>query len=224
MNFQNEAWKIFQIMAEFVAGFERLADIGPSVTILGSARLQADHPDYQLAEHIGRQLSQAGFAVVSGGGPGLMEAANKGAFAGPAASIGLNIVLPQEQDSNTYQDISLNFSHFFVRKVMLVKYAAAYVVLPGGLGTLDELTEILTLMQTNKTQQRPIILVRRHFWQGLLTWFQEVLLTHKTIDADDLQLITVVEEPQEVLTVIFNYYENRNPQVIGHKRSHLFRF
>ena len=158
-----ESWKIFQIMAEFVEGFERLAQIKPSVSLFGSARMAPEHPYYQLTEEIARGLSDAGFSVVSGGGPGLMEAANKGAFAGKSPSVGLNIALPQEQSANEYQDISLQFRHFFSRKVMFVKYASAYVVLPGGFGTLDELAEILTLVQTGKTRRIPIILVHKPF-------------------------------------------------------------
>ena len=174
-----ESWKIFQIMAEFVEGFERLARIKPSVSIFGSARTPPDSPDYLLAEDIARALSNAGFSVVSGGGPGIMEAANKGAQQGCSPSIGLNIQLPNEQFGNPYQDISLSFRHFFSRKVMFVKYAAAYVVLPGGFGTLDELAEILTLVQTGKTRRIPIILVNRPFWEGLIEWFKSTHLDQK---------------------------------------------
>jgi uncharacterized protein (TIGR00730 family) len=159
LNLQQETWRVFQIMAEFVEGFEELSSITPSVSMFGSARFAADNPYCRLAEEIARDLSDAGFSVVTGGGPGIMEAANKGAFAGGSQSIGLNISLPHEQKVNPYQNISLNFRHFFVRKVMLVKYASAYVVLPGGFGTLDELSEIITLVQTNKTQRVPVILV-----------------------------------------------------------------
>ena len=165
-----ESWHVFQIMSEFVEGFERLSNIAPSVSIFGSARFASNHPYCLLAEQIAKELSDAGFSVVSGGGPGIMEAANKGAYAGRSPSIGLNITLPHEQRANSYQDLSLNFRHFFARKVMLVKYASAYVILPGGYGTLDELSEILTLMQTNKTQQRPVILVKKAFWEGLVNW------------------------------------------------------
>lgn len=205
-----ESWKIFQIMAEFVEGFERLAGIKPSVSIFGSARTPKDHPYYLLAEEIARALSDAGFSVVSGGGPGIMEAANKGAFAGKSPSIGLNIQLPQEQAGNPYQDISLNFRHFFSRKVMFVKYASAYVVMPGGFGTLDELAEILTLVQTGKTRKIPIILVHRPFWTGLLDWFQETMVAEGTISPGDMDLIKVLDKPAEVVDAIFAHYEHRD--------------
>ncbi len=204
-----ESWKIFQIMAEFVEGFERLAQIKPSVSLFGSARMAPDHPYYQLTEEIARGLSDAGFSIVSGGGPGLMEAANKGAFAGKSPSVGLNIALPQEQSANDYQDISLHFRHFFSRKVMFVKYASAYVVLPGGFGTLDELAEILTLVQTGKTRRIPIILVHTPFWEGLIEWFKATLVKEATIEADDLDLVQVLDKPQEVVDAIFNHYESR---------------
>ncbi|NNJ94829.1 MAG: TIGR00730 family Rossman fold protein [Halobacteria archaeon] len=204
-----ESWKIFQIMAEFVEGFERLAHIKPSVSVFGSARTPPDHPDYRLAEDISLELSNAGFAVVSGGGPGIMEAANKGAFAGKSPSIGLNIQLPLEQSGNPYQDIGLNFRHFFSRKVMFVKYASAYVVCPGGFGTLDELAEILTLVQTGKTRRIPIILVGSDFWQGLIDWFRDRLVTAGTISAEDLDLFQVKNEPREVVEAIFDYYEHK---------------
>ncbi len=204
-----ESWKIFQIMAEFVEGFERLAQIKPSVSIFGSARTPIDHPYYKLTEEIALALSDAGFSVVSGGGPGLMEAANKGAYAGKSPSIGLNIALPQEQSANDFQDISLHFRHFFSRKVMFVKYASAYVVCPGGFGTLDELAEILTLVQTNKTRRIPIILVHRPFWEGLLSWFKETLVAEGTIDPEDLNLIQVLDNPKDVVDAIFNHYEER---------------
>jgi uncharacterized protein (TIGR00730 family) len=204
-----ESWKIFQIIAEFVEGFERLSKIAPSVSIFGSARTPTDHSFYKLTEAIARELSDAGFTVVSGGGPGIMEAANKGAFAGKSPSVGLNIMLPNEQSGNAFQDISLNFRHFFSRKVMFVKYASAYVVLPGGFGTLDELAEILTLVQTGKSRKIPIILVQSDFWEGLLDWFKESLLKHGTISAPDLDLMQVIDDPSEVVTAIFDYYEGR---------------
>ncbi|MCA1799334.1 MAG: TIGR00730 family Rossman fold protein [Xanthomonadaceae bacterium] len=205
-----ESWKIFQIMAEFVEGFGRLAAIKPSVSVFGSARTPTDHPYYKLGEDVGRLLSDAGFSVISGGGPGLMEAANKGAHAGRSPSVGLNIVLPMEQDANTYQDISLSFRHFFSRKVMFVKYASAYVVLPGGFGTLDELAEILTLVQTGKSRRIPIILVGAKFWTGMLDWFRDTMVAEGTISAEDLDLMQVVEEPQQAVDVIFDFYANRS--------------
>jgi uncharacterized protein (TIGR00730 family) len=216
-----ESWKIFQIMAEFVEGFERLARIKPSVSIFGSARLPPAHPDYRLAEEVARRLSDAGFAVVSGGGPGIMEAANKGAFAGKSPSIGLNIQLPHEQQSNDYQDIGLFFRHFFARKVMFVKYASAYVVLPGGFGTLDELAEILTLVQTGKTRRIPIVLIGSAFWQGLLTWFEQTLVPHGTISAEDLGLYSLVDTPEDAVNAIFEYYEARSFEPSAEERQRL---
>ncbi|GAB4303483.1 MAG: TIGR00730 family Rossman fold protein [Thiohalomonadaceae bacterium] len=214
-----ESWKIFQIMAEFVEGFERLARISPSVSIFGSARFAPDHPYYQLTEDIARALSDAGFSVVSGGGPGIMEAANKGAFAGKSPSVGLNIQLPHEQVGNPYQDIRLTFRHFFSRKVMFVKYAAAYVVMPGGFGTLDELAEILTLVQTGKTRRIPIILVHRPFWNGLIDWFRATLVAEKTISPEDLDLFQVLDHPQDVVDAIFSHYEHRGFEPSAEERE-----
>jgi len=216
-----ESWKIFQIMAEFVEGFERLARIKPSVSIFGSARTSRDHPHFALAEQIARALSDAGFSVVSGGGPGIMEAANKGAFAGKSPSIGLNIMLPHEQVENEFQDISLRFRHFFSRKVMFVKYASAYVVLPGGFGTLDELAEILTLVQTERTRRIPIILVGKAFWDGLIQWFGNTLVSHGTIGATDLDLFEVLDEPHEVVEAIFRHYEQRGFEPSAEEREML---
>lgn len=204
-----ESWKVFQIMAEFVEGFQKLAGIRPSVSMFGSARLPPDHPWYALAEDIAGRLSNAGFSVVSGGGPGLMEAFNKGAVTGRAPSIGLNIQLPREQGGNAYQDIALYFKHFFARKVMFVKYATAYVVLPGGFGTLDELAEILTLIQTGTSRRIPVILVGPEFWEGLVDWFRDTLVKEGMIDRDDLDILQIVSEPQQVLDEIFRYYEQR---------------
>ena len=203
-----ESWKIFQIMAEFVEGFERMARVRPSVSIFGSARTSKDHDNYALAETIARRLSDSGFSVVSGGGPGIMEAANKGAFAGKSPSIGVNIQLPNEQAGNGYQDISISFRHFFSRKVMFVKYAAAYVVMPGGFGTLDELAEILTLVQTGKTRRIPIILVGSQYWQGLVDWFKHSMLGEGMIKAEDMQLFKLLDEPDEVVQAIFSHYEH----------------
>lgn len=203
-----ESWKIFQIMAEFVEGFERMARVRPSVSIFGSARTKPEHPYYKLTVDIARELSDAGFSVVSGGGPGIMEAANKGAYEGKSPSIGLNILLPHEQSGNPYQDISLSFRHFFSRKVMFVKYASAYVVMPGGFGTLDELAEILTLVQTKKTRRIPIILVHRPFWEGLLKWFATTLVAEGVINKEDLGLIQIIDEPKQIVNAIFEHYES----------------
>ena len=204
-----ESWRMFEIMAEFVEGTEKLASIHPAVSIFGSARTPHDHPYYQLTEQIARKLSDAGFSVISGGGPGIMEAANKGAFLGKSPSVGLNIRLPNEQGDNQYQDIALSFEHFFARKVMFVKYASAYVVMPGGFGTLDELMEALTLTQTGKTRRIPIILVHSPFWQGLLDWFKTTLVKEKMINPEDIDLIKVIDEPQAVVDAIFQHYETR---------------
>lgn len=202
-----ESWKIFRIMAEFVEGFERLSQIQPSVSVFGSSRTSPGHPYYALTEEIGRKLSDAGFTVVSGGGPGLMEAANRGAFAGKSPSVGLNILLPHEQAANPYQNVTLTFQHFFARKVMFVKYAKAYVVMPGGFGTLDELVEALTLVQTGKTVRMPIVLVHRPFWSGLIDWFRHTLVAEGVISGEDLDLFTVVDSADEVLEAIFRFYE-----------------
>ncbi|MGD8644811.1 MAG: TIGR00730 family Rossman fold protein, partial [Chromatiales bacterium] len=216
-----ESWKIFQIMAEFVEGFERLARIKPSVSIFGSARIEPGDPTYELAEAIGLALSNAGFAVVSGGGPGVMEAANKGAYRGKSPSIGLNIQLPHEQQANPYQDISLGFRHFFSRKVMFVKYASAYVVLPGGFGTLDELAEILTLVQTGKTRAIPIILVGSDFWRGLIDWFRGTLARNSMIDEADLDLFRMVDKPEDVVDAIFDHYEAKGFEPTPEEREKL---
>lgn len=201
-----ESWKIFQIMAEFVEGFERLVHIKPSVSIFGSARTTPDHPHYKLAEEIGEKLSNAGYSVVTGGGPGVMEGANKGAYKGNSVSVGLNIVLPNQEGANEYQDISLRFRHFFTRKVMFVKYAGAYVVLPGGFGTLDEFAELLALIQTGKTRRIPIILVNEPFWRDLVRWFKNTLVPEGMIDEQDLNLFKIVNNPDEVLKAIQHFY------------------
>jgi uncharacterized protein (TIGR00730 family) len=204
-----ESWRVFGIMSEFVEATERLSVIRPAVSIFGSARTAPGHPYYVLAENIARQLSDAGFSVISGGGPGIMEAANKGAYFGKSPSVGLNIQLPHEQQSNAYQDISQSFRHFFARKVMFVKFATAWVVLPGGFGTLDELMEALTLVQTGKTRRMPIILVHEPFWRGMLDWFRRTLVAEGMIDAADMDLVQIHDEPRAVVDAIFSYYEKR---------------
>ena len=204
-----ESWRIFGIMAEFVEATERLSAIRPAVSIFGSARTPPDHMYYILTEQIARLLSDSGFAVISGGGPGIMEAANKGAFFGKSPSVGLNIQLPLEQAANPYQDISQTFQHFFARKFMFVKFAAAYVVMPGGFGTLDELLEAMTLIQTGKSRKIPVILVESAFWNGLLDWFKTTLVNEGMIHPDDMNLIQVIDEPEKVVEAIFNHYQTR---------------
>jgi hypothetical protein len=204
-----ESWHLWGIISEFVEATERLSEIRPAVSIFGSARLKEDSPIYRQTVEIARKLSDAGFAVISGGGPGAMEAANRGAFDGRSPSVGLNIELPREQHGNPYQDISLRFRHFFARKVAFVKYAAAYVVMPGGFGTLDELTEALTLIQTGKGRRIPIVLVGSSFWRGLLDWMRERLVGDGMIDAQDLDLMTLVDDSDAVVAAIFDFYEAR---------------
>lgn len=204
-----ESWKMFQIVSEFVEGFERLSSLQKTVSIFGSARVKPDSAYYKQAEAIAYQLSEAGFAVVTGGGPGIMEAANKGASKGPMPTVGLNIQLPHEETTNQYQDISLTFRHFFSRKVMFVKYASAYICLPGGFGTLDELAEILTLIQTGKSRRIPIILVDKKFWQGLFDWLINTVAGEGMIDKSDLDLIAFIDDPKEIVATINNFYLQR---------------
>lgn len=204
-----ESWRIFGIMSEFVEATERLAAIRPAVTMFGSARVRADSPYYMLTEQIARLLSDSGFSVISGGGPGIMEAANKGAFFGKSPSVGLNIQLPHEQKNNPYQDISQTFRHFFARKYMFVRFASAYVVMPGGFGTLDELMEALTLIQTGKGRKIPLILVGTAFWSGMLDWFRERLVAEGMVDPEDMSLIQLIDEPEKVVEAIFKHYEAR---------------
>lgn len=205
-----ESWHILGIVSEFVESAEALAEVRPAVSIFGSARTKPHHPDYQLTIDIARRLSDAGFSVITGGGPGIMEAGNIGAFAGAAPSVGLNIELPHEQSGNPHQNISLKFRHFFARKVAFVKYAGAFVMMPGGFGTLDELTEVLTLIQTGKTRKMPLILVGSKFWGGMIDWFKSTLVAEGMISATDLDLLQVLDEPQAVVDAIFAFYERRS--------------
>ena len=214
-----EAWRVFGIMAEFVEATQRLSAIRPAVSIFGSARTPPDSPYYRLTEEIARLLSDSGFSVISGGGPGIMEAANKGAFFGKSPSIGLNIQLPHEQVANEYQDISQTFRHFFARKYMFVRFANAYVVMPGGFGTLDELLEALTLIQTGKSQKIPIILVHAPFWRGLVDWFRTTLVEEKMISPEDLHLVQVLDTPAEIVEAIFKHYERRGFQPLPAERE-----
>jgi len=212
------SWQMFTIMAEFIEATEYLSEIRPAVSIYGSARLKPNSPYYKLATQISRKLSDAGFAVISGGGPGIMEAANKGAHAGKAPSVGLNIELPHEQSGNQWQDISLRFRHFFTRKVTFVKNSDAVIVMPGGFGTLDELAEVLTLIQTKKSRHVPIILVGGEFWQGLLGWFKDSLVPMGLINPDDMNLMQVIDDPDQVLDAVLKFYEDRG-EVEPHPKS-----
>jgi uncharacterized protein (TIGR00730 family) len=202
------SWQIFKIMAEFVDGFEKLAKIGPCVSIFGSARTKANHEYYLLAEEIAFKLTQHGYGIITGGGPGIMEAGNKGAKRGGGKSVGLNIELPFEQFNNEFidQDKLINFDYFFVRKVMFMKYAQGFVVLPGGFGTLDELFEALTLIQTKKIAQFPIILIGKKYWEGMWKWCREVLAEERYISTEDLDLVKVVDTADEAVAEIRNFY------------------
>ncbi len=206
----NDSWAIFKIMAEFVNGYESMSRIGPCVSIFGSARTKPDDKYYLLAEKIAFKISKAGYGVITGGGPGIMEAGNKGAHLGGGTSVGLNIVLPFEQHYNPYidPDKNLNFDYFFVRKVMFVKYSQGFVVMPGGFGTLDELFEAITLIQTKKIAKFPIILVGSDFWAGMMVWVKEVLVEkYENVSPKDLDLIKIVDTEDEVLTVLDNFYK-----------------
>ena len=204
-----EAWRVLGIMAEFQLAADRMRGIRPAVSMFGSARIKAGHPYHDKARTIARKLSDAGFSVISGGGPGLMEATNQGAQAGRSPAIGLNIMLPHEKSGNPYQDISLTFRYFFARKMMFVRFASAYVVLPGGFGTLDELSECLTLVQTGKSRKIPIILVGGDFWRGLVDWMRDKLVGEGMAGEADLGLMQVIEEPEAIVEAIFTFYENR---------------
>jgi uncharacterized protein (TIGR00730 family) len=204
-----EAWRMFEIIAEFVTATERLQTIQPAVAIFGSSRITPEHPYYAIAEDIARRLSEAGFSVISGGGPGIMEAANKGAYEGASPSVGLNIQLPDEQSANRFQDISHTFQHFFARKVMFVKLSCAFVMMPGGYGTMDELMEVLTLVQTAKIRKVPVILVNSGFWKGLLEWIHGTLLPEGMIGVEDPALLQVLDDPQAVVDAIFSHYHSR---------------
>ena len=208
----NDSWSVFKIMGEFVDGFENLSKIGPCVSIFGSARTKPDHPHYKLTVDIAEKIVELGFGIITGGGPGIMEAANKGAKNALGPSVGLCIELPFEQTVNKFidDDKSLDFDYFFVRKVMFMKYAQAFVVMPGGFGTLDELFEALTLIQTKKAEKFPVILVGKSFWDGCITWIKEELLTNNQyISKIDLDLFSVVDSPNEVVNILNEFYDKK---------------
>ena len=209
----SDSWMVFKIMSEFVEGYERLSKIGPCVSIFGSARTKVDSPNYKLAEEIGYKLTQNGFGVVTGGGPGIMEAGNKGAFRGKGVSVGLNIELPFEQHDNPYvdKDKILDFDYFFVRKVMFMKYSQGFVVMPGGFGTMDELFEAITLIQTNKIGRFPIVLVNKKFWSGLMDWIKQTLLEDNgSISEKDLNLFRIVDTADEAVDHLVKFYKKYN--------------
>lgn len=199
---QTDTWRVLRIMGEFVEGFEALADLGPAVTLFGSARIKPDDPMYGAATEMARLLGAAGFTIITGGGPGIMEAANKGARDAGVSSVGLNVELPFEQGVNQFVDIGIDFRYFFVRKMMFVKYAQAFVIFPGGFGTLDELFEALTLIQTGKIQDFPIILFGTSYWRGLLDWLEMTMLAEGKIAATDLNLLAVSDSPEEICAMI----------------------
>ncbi|MCL1886779.1 MAG: TIGR00730 family Rossman fold protein [Betaproteobacteria bacterium] len=205
-----ESWSMFSIMSEFIETTEYLSELKSAVTVFGSARTHPDNPFYIQCMELSRRLSDAGFAVISGGGPGIMAAANRGAFEGKSLSVGLNINLPAEQSPNRWQNISLKFRHFFSRKVAFAKYADAYVLFPGGFGTLDELCEVLTLIQTEKSRRIPVILVGSDFWNGFLEWLKHVLIPYGTLSQEDVDLMKVIDETDEVLEEIFKFYQTRS--------------
>jgi hypothetical protein len=196
---KEEAWRMFRIMSEFIEGFDTLAGLLPAVTIYGSARVKEDDPLFKIGEELGRRFAQAGYAVITGGGPGLMAAANKGALEAGGTSVGLTIDLPEEQPSNKYHTLSLHFHHFFVRKVMLVKYATAFVLLPGGFGTLDELFETVTLIRTQKIRPFPVFLVGREYWEGLYAWLSNQTVGKGYIDPEDMDSLTILDDPAEIV-------------------------
>ena len=215
-----DPWRVFRIMGEFVEGFDNLARIGPAVTIFGSARTPADHPEYAAARETARLLGEAGFGIITGGGPGIMEAANRGARDADVLSVGCNIELPFEQGINPYVDVAINFRYFFVRKTMFVKYAEAFVIFAGGFGTLDELFEAMTLIQTGKVRDFPVILFGSAYWKGLVDWIRQTLLAQGKVSPDDVDLVTVTDSPEEVVRIIVDCYEHNCTSLGRPSRRH----
>ena len=212
---KEDSWRMFRIIGELVEGFDSLSDIEPAVTIYGSSRLKVDDKLYAQTEEIAYRLGQLGFSVITGGGPGVMEAANKGALKAGVTSVGLNIELTKEQAGNIYCIKSITFHHFFVRKVMLVKYATAFIIMPGGLGTIDELTEVLNLIQSHKIKPFPVILFDSQYWKGFLDWLQSSVLARKFISEDDLNLLRICDHPDEVIEAVQRWHERQ--EVVGRK-------
>jgi len=210
---KEESWRMFRIMGELVAGFDKLSSIHPAVTMYGSARLRPDDKLYAETREIARRLGDKGFSIITGGGPGVMEAANKGALEAGVQSVGLNIELPEEQACNSFTTKSITFDHFFVRKIMLVKYATAFVILPGGVGTLDEMTEVLTLMQTHKIRPFPVVLFRSEYWKGFLDWLRGSVLAKGFISEEDLSLLRVCDDAETVVDIVQTWYERQ--EVVG---------
>jgi uncharacterized protein (TIGR00730 family) len=201
-----ETWRVFRIMSEFVEGFESLGNVGPAISIFGSARTRKNDPYYRLTVEVAEKIARRGFAIISGGGPGIMEAANRGAKKGKGLSIGLNIQLPQEQKPNDFQDVSLHFRHFFARKVMFVKYASGYVIMPGGFGTMDEFFEALTLIQTGKIRRFPVVMMGRKYWGGLLDWVGGAMVDEGTISREDLSLFHLTDDADEAVAHIIRFH------------------
>lgn len=212
---KHESWRMFRIIGELVEGFDKLSGIEPAVTIYGSARVLEGSDVYQKTREIARRLGELGFSIISGGGPGVMEAANRGAVEAGTQSVGLNIVLPEEQVPNPYTTLSVTFNHFFVRKVMLVKYAMAFIVMPGGLGTLDELTEILTLMQTHKIRPFPVVLMDTQYWAEILNWLKGAALKHGMISEEDFDLLRICDDCETAVDIVQSWYSKH--EVIGMK-------
>ncbi len=213
-----ETWRVFRIMSEFVDGFETLKDLGPAVTIFGSARTKRDEGSYKTTLKVAEMLARQGFAIISGGGAGIMEAANKGARMGKGVSVGLNIQLPEEQKPNRYQNKSLTFRHFFARKVMFVKYASGYVIMPGGFGTLDEFFESLTLIQTGKMRRFPVVLMGRKYWEGLIRWMEHTLVEEGTISPGDMNLFYLTDSPEDAVEYILKFHRESIPPA-GERRK-----
>ncbi len=216
---KSDTWRVFRIMAELVEGFEAMSNVGPGVTIFGSARLAPGSPYYNKCLKVAENLAKDGFAVISGGGPGIMEAANKGAQNANGTSVGLNIELPMEQTQNQFQDVRVEFRYFFVRKLMFVKYAVAYVIFPGGFGTLDELFEALTLIQTKKIRGFPVVLVGKEYWQGMIDWLKKSVLVQGNISPDEIDLMQIVDEPEEVCAIINKRYKDRIGGIMRDRRD-----